>query len=282
MTYYKAFDSDLKNNYGVQFEVGKVYDTGHADSEVRMFESTVYHFCSKLEDLLYHYQKFYRICEIEPLGKVEIAPHVCCSNKIRIVREFTENEIELLLGLRNGNSGYFNTGEKNSGNFNSGNNNSGSYNTGHENSGCFNTMDGNSGTLNSGRHNIGSGNSGDMNSGDFNSGNKNFGNWNSGDFNLGCKNAGNWNFSDRNSGFFNTLPSRVVIFDKPTDMSWEEVHGSKWYKIVQRLSFASKDVSSMEQILDEYDIKELNNIPNFDAEKFKLCTGWDIKTGTRE
>ena len=70
--------------------------------------------------------------------------------------------------------------------------------------------------------------SGDSNSGNLNSGNWNSGNWNSGDSNSGNWNSGNWNSGDwnsgnRNSGYFNTDSPLVRIFNKETNIPFNDI-----------------------------------------------------------
>ena len=145
--YIKGFDKDLKCR-GMQFEVGKTYETGASDDELECCTDTVIHFCESLRDVhgYYHVDTTNRFCEVEPLGKVVKEGDKLGTNKIRIVREIVGYELKYLKGLVNGNAGLFNSGNRNSGYWNSGDCNSGNWNSGDWNScnrstGLFNTKE---------------------------------------------------------------------------------------------------------------------------------------------
>ena len=244
--YIKGFDKDLKCR-GFQFEVGGVYDTG-CDEDLELCTGTVFHFCDSLEKVNGYYEcsnEENRYCEIEVLGELIYDENKCGSNKIRVVREIIGEELEILKGHKNGNTGLFNNGDWNSGDRNSGDRNSGNRNSGNWNSGYRNSGDGDSGNWNSGNWNSGDWNSGDRNSGDRNSGYWNSGSWNSGNrnsgnWNSGERNSGNWNSGNRNSGYWNkcngsngvfcTIEPTIKIFDKDTNMTLEEFIKSKYNK----------------------------------------------------
>lgn len=143
--FIKGFDKDLKcRNF--QFEVGKVYDTGAKDDELKLCTNTVFHFCRSLQQVHQHYNcndEDNRYCEIEVLGKLIEDKNKCGSNKIKIVREITGNELNQLKGLEKGNTGLFNTGDYNTGNLNTGD-----WNTGHYNTGMFNSCNYSNGFFN--------------------------------------------------------------------------------------------------------------------------------------
>ncbi len=275
----KGFDEDLKCR-GYQFEVGKTYDTGAKDNELDLCSDKVFHYCDSLRKVHGYYsvkpEENNRFCEIEVLGMEVTDGNKCGSNKIKIIREIVGEELNVLKGLTNGNtglfnsgnynsgncnsgnrnSGYFNSGNCNSGNYNSGNRNSGNYNSGNYNSGnCnsgnynsgnCNSRDSNSGNCNSGHRNSGNYNSGDFNSGNFNSGRYNSGNHNSGDYNSGYGNSGNCNSGNCNNGDFNscdyssglfcTQDPKVKIFDIETDMTMKEVMQTDWYRMLFKYS----------------------------------------------
>ena len=253
--YIKGFDKDLKC-IGFQFEVGGAYDTGYKKEELELCSETVFHFCDSLEKVHEYYDcsnEENRYCEIEVLGELIYDENKCGSNKIKILREITGEELEILKGHKNGNTGLFNSGDSNSGNNNSGNSNSGDFNSGYLNSGDSNSGNKNSGNKNSGNRNSGfanSGfaNSGNNNSGNFNSGNSNSGDYNSGfansgdfnsgyfnsgfansgDFNSGNRNSGDWNKCNGSNGVFCTEEPTIRIFDKETDMTLNEFRKSKY------------------------------------------------------
>ena len=139
--YIKGFDKDLKCR-GFQFEVGKVYDTGYTEG-LELCSNTVFHFCDSLDKVHEYYScidEENRYCEIEVLGELIYNGNKCGSNKIKILREITGEELDNLKGHKNGNTGLFNIGRNNSGNGNSGDNNSGNAN-----SGDWNKCDGSNG-----------------------------------------------------------------------------------------------------------------------------------------
>ena len=119
---------------GMQFEVGKEYSTGVADADISLCTNTVFHFCDSLRKVHTHYsvipEEDNRFCEIEVLGALVSDDTKCGSNRIRIVREILGDELNIMRGLTNGNTGIFNSGDCNSGNCNSGNWNSGNCNSG--------------------------------------------------------------------------------------------------------------------------------------------------------
>jgi hypothetical protein len=204
----KGFDKDLQCR-GMQFEIGKEYKIESTDLEV--CTAKVFHYCKTLKDVNNYYsvKRDNRFCYIEVLGEEVRDEDKCGSNHIRVVREIVGEELDMLLGKTNGNTGYFNAGRGNSGDHNLGERNSGDRNSGACNSGCDNAGYRNSGDDNSGSRNTGCRNSGDYNSGrnnagDGNSGSGNSGSWNSGDRNTGSHNSGTGNSGDGNSGDRNT------------------------------------------------------------------------------
>ena len=118
----KGFDKNLCCR-GVQFEVGKTYDTGAKDDEIRLCSNTVYHYCDNIMQVHEYYscnpERKNRFCEIEVLGAEVTDGIKCGSNKIRVVREIVGDELKVLIGQINGNTGLFNSGNWNSGNWNS-------------------------------------------------------------------------------------------------------------------------------------------------------------------
>lgn len=119
----KGFDENLCCR-GMQFEIGKIYDTGDKDDEIRLCSNTVFHYCDSIQKVHQfsscNPNEKNRFCEIEALGAEVSDGEKCGSNKIRIVREIVGDELKTLLGLINGNTGLFNTGDQNNGNWNSG------------------------------------------------------------------------------------------------------------------------------------------------------------------
>ena len=175
-----------------------------------------FHFCKELKDCFSYYcfDPLNKVAEIEALGEIdtEATGRKHCTNKIKIVREISWEEVLKMINVGKANTGFGNTGNYNSGNYNSGHWNSGTRNSGNHNTGDYNTGDCNSGNLNDGRYNSGHWNSGNWNSGYYNCGNCNDGSYNSGDFNK-------TNFSN---GCFNTKGSKILMFNKPSDWSIED------------------------------------------------------------
>ena len=189
------------------------------------------HFCWNLNDVNDYYNlRDSVICEVEPLG--EIVAHIdgkkCCTNKLKIKRMLTKEEVLKISNTGNENTGYIN--------------------------------------------------SGDCNSGDCNSGN--------------C-----------NSGFFNENENKCYIFDKLSDMTVLQFRNSRFYEALNSVPFiltewveyteeekkADKAKALIGGYLKKYEYKEacktwwdklsdknkkiIQEIPNFDAEKFYRITG---------
>ena len=221
------------------------------------------------------------------------------------------NEIKILSEVKNP-RGKSNAHQSSSGFCNTGNCNSGDCNSGDYNSGSYNSNNRNSGNCNSGYHNAGSFNSGDYNSGNCNSGHYNSGNCNSGRHNTGhrnsgCYNSGSFNYGDHNSGVFNTdqnprikmfdmesswtlgdwcmsaacrimysCPSSHSAFVSAEDMSNEEKEEHPEYTTlsgyVKTVVVTAKDKQEWWDELSEEDKSAVLSLPNFDADKFYLCT----------
>ena len=205
---FKVFNNDWTCR-GYQYKVGQTYEM---DGEPQICNKG-FHFCTKVTDC-FSYYKFdpcNKIAEVEALGKVEEGADdsKVCTNKIRIVREITWQELLAIANVGNGCKGYgntgdWNTGDRNTGNRNTGNGNTGDWNTGNGNTGNRNTGDWNTGNGNTGDRNTGNRNTGDGNTGYWNTGNRNAGDGNTGYWNTGNGNTGNWNTGNRNAGNGNT------------------------------------------------------------------------------
>lgn len=168
---------------------GKFVEMGHLDlSEHGM------HFCTRLSDCFsyYSFNPENKVAEVVAYGKVITDGNKSCTNKLKIIRELSWDEVLHLVNMGDLCTGFENTGGLNSGNRNAGNGNSGSYNCGHRNSG------------------------------DFNTGNNNFGSNNTGGHNFGDRNAGDWNQSSNNSGCFNVKEHKIMMFDKPSNITYED------------------------------------------------------------
>ena len=213
------------------------------------------------------------------------------------------------------NTGDCNTGHRNTGDYNTGHLNTGNYNTGNRNTGNYNTGDYNTGHRNTGYYNTGDYNTGDRNTGEYNTGDRNTGDRNTGDYNAGDHNTGDYNTGDWNStyyssGCFNTTEKGIWMFDKSTDWSIDEWRRSAAYKIlryipreiVEWIPFTDMSDDEKEKYpsykktggylkvldkrkaaqeywngLSECDKQKIYDLPNFNSEIFKQCTGIEVK-----
>jgi hypothetical protein len=157
-----------------------------------------------------------------------------------------------------------------------------------------------------GRCNTGDCNTGDWNTGNRNTGDRNTGNRNTGDCNTGNRNTGDWNKSSFNTGCFNTEEQKIMLFNKPSDMTYSEWLGSDARYLLNQIPkdvvewVYEEDMTDAEKaahptyettggylkVLDESECGQLwwgslsdhrkeiiKAIPNFDAEIFFQCTG---------
>ena len=301
---YKVFDPDWKCR-GFQYKVGETFEEDVTPSCCNQG----FHFCTELKDCFnyYSFDPNNKVAEIEALGEIDAeadgSKH--CTNKIKIVREITWEEVLQMVNMGKACTGLCNSGDCNSGDWNSGNRNSGDWNSGNRNSG-----DWNSGDCNSGDWNSGDWNSGNRNSGDWNSGNRNSGNRNSGDWNSGNRNSGDWNKTNFSSGCFNTKETKILMFNKPSDWTFRDWWNSEARSLLNRIQknvlewIWSDDMTDEEKeqhpeykttggYLKELDESECGQIwwndltdhekdvilslPNFDAGIFEQITGVHIE-----
>ena len=290
---YKVFNPDFTCR-GFQYEVGKTYEKDVIPDVCKVG----FHFCQKLADCFsyYDFNPNNKVAEIEALGDIDEGNNKCCTNKITIVQEITWQEVLEMVNTGKGDTGNCNSGNCNSGNCNSGNYNSGNYNSG----------DRNSGNRNSGNRNSGLCNSGNRNSGNYNSGDCNSGNWNSGDWNSGDWNSGDWNKTSFSSGVFCTEQPKLIMFNKPTEITFAEWKNSRACRLLNRIDLRPTEFIWPSNMTDEekaahpewettggylkkLDTSEcchdwwmnlsmeekcvIQNMPNFDAEIFKEITG---------
>ena len=251
---YKVFDENWTCR-GFQYEIGKTYE----EDVIPLCYLRGFHFCKDLKDC-FRYYKFNpqnKVAEVDALGDINenTDEYICCTNKIKIVRELAWEEVLQFVNAGRYNTGFSNSGDYNSGNCNSGDCNSGNCNSGDYNSGDYNSGDHNSGDYNSGGYNSGDYNSGDCNSGDYNSGNCNSGDYNSGNCNSGDCNSGNCNSGDYNSGdynsgdhnsgdfnqtnfsngCFNTTEPKIYLFNKVSEWTYQEWLRSEAYSILEQI-----------------------------------------------
>ena len=279
------------------------------------------HFCWNINDVNDYYNlRTSIICEVEPIGDIvaDSDGKKCCTNRLKVIRMLTKEEVWRISNTGSNNTGYINTGNWNTGDCNTGNRNTGDWNTGNWNTGNRNTGDRNTGDWNTGNWNTGNRNTGDWNTGNWNTGNWNTGNrntgdrntgdWNTGNRNTGDRNTGDWNTGDWNTGnwntgFFNTEEHECYIFDNPSGMTPTEFRGSRYYDALCSAPFVliewvyytdeekaeDKSKEIIGGYLKRYDYKEacanwwaalsdenksiIQQIPNFDADKFEKITG---------
>ena len=303
---YKVFNPDWTCR-GFQYEVGKIFEENIEPSCC----DRGFHFCEKASDCFsyYPFNSENKVAEIIALGDVDSDGTKSCTNKIQIVREIPWDEV-----LRIVNTGKDCTGLCNTGNCNTGDCNTGDRNTGNGNTGNWNTGDWNTGNGNTGNCNTGDRNTGDWNTGNCNTGDRNTGDWNTGDCNTGNRNTGDWttgdwNKSSFNTGCFNTEEPKIMLFNKPSDMTYREWLNSDARYLLNQIPknvvewIYSSDMTEEEKaaypthkttggylkVLDEAECGQLwwgslsehnknviKAIPNFNAAIFEQCTGIKI------
>ena len=279
---YKVFNSDWTCK-GFQYEVGKTF-THNGNIEMC---GKGFHFCQKASNC-FDYYKFdskNKVAEVEAIGLVETNENKSVTDKITIIREIPWAELLTIV-----NEGNDCTGLKNTGNRNTSDRNTGDRNTGNRNTGDWNT---------------GNCNTGNWNTGDWNTGDWNTGDWNTGNRNTGDRNTGNWNSTNFSTGFFNSIQQPIYIFNKPTNLSRDEIINCKgisvlnwnyennWCVYSQNMNEEEKkshpehettggylktvDFKTACQLmwdkLDNEDKQAVMNIPNFDANVFEEITG---------
>lgn len=225
---YKAFNSDWTCR-GKQYSCPGVFEQ---DGELELCKNGI-HFCKSIEKCFYYYpieDGIGHIAKVIAIGDVIRDEYwdQYCTNKLVIVEEIPFETIECLKNIGLNNDGFSNYDCGNIGNYNFGN-----WNIGDRNNRLFNRENNNSG-----RYNIGSGNTGDFNIGNENVGSWNVGDGNSGSYNIGDCNSGDWNIGNNSNGLFNTQPQKIYMFNKPTDLTYEEARQT--YKVIGALKFKIK------------------------------------------
>jgi hypothetical protein len=256
------------------------------------------HFCQTAADCFnyYSFNSENKVAEVIAYGEVRTDGDKSCTDKLEIVREITWDEVLRIVNIGKNCTGRCNTGDWNTGDCNTGDCNTGDCNTGNRNTGNRNTGDCNTGDCNTGNRNTGNRNTGDCNTGDWNTGNWNTGDWNTGD----------WNKSSFNTGCFNTEEPKIMLFNKPSDMTYREWIDSDARYLLNQIPkdvvewVYEEDMTDEEKVanptyettggylkvLDESEGGQLwwgslsdsqknyiRSIPNFDAEIFEQCTG---------
>ena len=274
---FKVFNPDWTCTPGSNFKQYTCPGIFEEDVDVKICNRGM-HFCKNLVDC-FKYQSFdpeNKVAEVIAHGEIDERDNKCCTNKLEIVREIPWSEVLERVNQGKGCTGLCNTGNRNTGDCNTGNWNTGNWNTGNRNTGDWNT-------------------------GDWNTGN-----WNTGNRNTGNRNTGDWNYSSFNSGCFNTSEHKILMFDEPSDWTYQDWLNSEAHWILRRMP---KDVTTWvyacdmtdeekaahpEHVttggylkkLDEKDVAQdywnslsenqkqiILSLPNFDKEKFYQCTG---------
>ena len=259
------------------------------------------HFCRKASDCFnyYNFNPENKVAEVVAYGDIVEEGDKLCTNKLEIVREIPWQELLTIVNTGKGCTGFGNTGGWNTGGWNTWNRNTGNRNTGGWNTGNRNT----------GNRNTGGWNTGDCNTGNWNTGNCNTGNCNTGSWNTGNRNTGDWNKSSRNTGCFNTEEQKIMLFNKPSNMTYNDWLRSDARYLLNQIPkdvvewVCEEDMTDEEKatyptykttggylkVLDESECGQLwwdnltddkkkiiKSIPNFDAEIFEQCTGIKI------
>ena len=236
------------------------------------------HFCQTAADCFnyYSFNSENKVAEVIAYGEVRTDGDKSCTDKLEIVREIPWDEVLRIVNIGKNCTGRCNTGNRNTGNRNTGDCNTGDWNTG------------------------------DCNTGNRNTGNRNTGDWNTGDCNTGDCNTGDWNKSSFNTGCFNTEEQKIMLFNKPSDMTYREWIDSDARYLLNQIPkdvvewVYEEDMTDEEKaahptyettggylkVLDESECGQLwwgslsdrrkeiiKAIPNFDAEIFFQCTG---------
>ena len=261
------------------------------------------HFCQTAADCFnyYSFDSNNKVAEVIAYGEVQTENDKSCTDKLEIVREIPWDEVLRIVNIGKNCTGRCNTGEWNTGNCNTGDGNTGNCNTGNGNTGDGNTGNGNTGDGNTRNWNTGDGNTGDRNTGNRNTGDRNTGNRNTGD-----RNTGDWNKSSYNTGCFNTEEQKIMLFNKPSSMTYREWIDSDARYLLNQIPknvvewVHKEDMTDTEKaahptyettggyikVLDESECGQLwwnaltdyqkniiKGIPNFDADIFFQCTG---------
>ncbi|HIH2821407.1 TPA: pentapeptide repeat-containing protein [Clostridioides difficile] len=277
---YKVFNPDWTcRNF--KYEVGKTYEH---DGDIEVCEAG-FHFCQKVIDCFnyYYFDNKNKVAKIEAIGLIKTDGDKSVTNKITIVKEIKWEELLNIVNIGNNNTGYGNTGDYNTGSYNTGDYNIGSYNTGDYNIGNCNTGYRNEGCCNEGC-------------------------WNTGNYNIGNCNSGEWNIGDCNAGVFCTDVPKIRMFNKETDLTYEDWINSDARNILKRNSYLTKWIHIDDMTEEEKENNpgyEINNgylkvftfeemcknmwnnltdeekkiiidIPNFDADIFKEITGIEV------
>ena len=304
---YKVFNSDWSCRDKV-YEVGKTYSI----EEKPKICNKGFHYCPKLINCFryYDFDPENKVAEVEVLGDIDISPEGGkeCTNKIKIVRELTWNEVLNLVNTGKCNTGNCNTGDYNTGNCNTGDFNTGNCNTGSRNTGYCNAGNYNTSNYNTGDYNTGYRNSGDYNTGNYNTCDFNTGNYNTGRYNTGSCNTGDYNSCNFSTGFFNSVEQPIYFFNKEATLTRSDLFNLKGLDVASRLKLSEwictdnmteeekqqhpeykttngylktytykQAWSNLWEKLNKDEKQAIKDLPNFDKEVFKEITGITVK-----
>ena len=148
-TGYKGFEEKNGKLYcrGMEYTVGEIAEV---PGKPIICENGI-HFCWNINDINDYYSlRTSIICEVEPLGDIvaDSDGKKCCTNRMKIIRILTKEEVWRLSNIGSNNTGYINTGNRNTGDCNTGSWNTGNWNTGNWNTGNWNTGSWNTGFFN--------------------------------------------------------------------------------------------------------------------------------------
>lgn len=229
------------------------------------------HFCPDLKDCFecYSNDPYNHCAEVIALGEIVQDGSKYATNHLQIIREIPWNEV-----LKRVNQGWNCTGICNTGNWNTGCHNTGNRNTGGCNTGSWNT-----------------------------------GMYNTGDCNTGDCNTGDWNSASFPNGVFCTEEPEILIFNKPSGMTFRQWRDSMACYLLTQIQFTFNVWVRVDEMteeekkahpeykitggflkiqdtsdccvrwwksLSESDRDIIRAIPNFDAAIFKQITGIDV------
>lgn len=284
---YKVFHSDW--TCGQFSYIKQYYCPGKFEEDVTLrLCNRGMHFCEKLSDCFnyYRFNPENKVAEVFAYGTVLSKGDKSVTDKLEIVREIPWDEVLRLVNIGKDCTGLCNTGDRNTGDRNTGN-----YNTGHRNTGYWNTGNRNTGRCNTGNRNTGNYNTGDMNTGDMNTGNCNTGDWNTSSFNTGCfmteeqnimmfNKPSEWTFQmwlDSEAYFIlSHIPRSVVLWVESDYMTDEEKVAHPEYKTTLGYLKVLDESERIQIWWDELSDKSkevIKSLPNFDPDIFYQCTG---------
>lgn len=137
-TAYKGFNLNSNNELVCRDMVFRVGEIAAVDGALVLCRNGI-HFCWNLNDIDEYYNlRNSVICEVEILGDIVNQEDMkkSCTNRLKVLRILTKEEVWKISNTGHDNTGYINTGDCNTGNWNTGD-----WNTGDWNSGFFNTQE---------------------------------------------------------------------------------------------------------------------------------------------